>query len=168
MLRERSQTKKRPPVCDSSYTKCQNRPIQRQWISGGLGPGVWGFFLGWWERSKMFWWLHHPVSKNHWAVTSNGWILYELYIVILEHTRRRGTGERESQAGSTLSTEPDARLDPLTLGSWPEPKSRVKTLAQLTESPRRPYMSYVLIYIFKISQYIVSYIHVHIHINTTI
>ena len=33
--------------------------------------------------------------------------------------------ERESYAGSTLSMEPDAGLDPMTLGSWPELKSRV-------------------------------------------
>ena len=32
--------------------------------------------------------------------------------------------ERESQAGSTLSTEPDGGLDSMTLGSWPEAKSR--------------------------------------------
>ena len=43
--------------------------------------------------------------------------------------KREAGGEREwmneSQAGSTLSTEPDTELDPTTLGSWPEPKSRV-------------------------------------------
>ena len=32
--------------------------------------------------------------------------------------------ERESQAGSTLSAEPDVGLHPTTLGSWPELKSR--------------------------------------------
>ena len=34
-------------------------------------------------------------------------------------------GEREFQAGSTSNAEPDARLDPRTLRSWPEPKSIV-------------------------------------------
>ena len=49
------------------------------------------------------------------------------------HTGERSRGrERKSQAGSMFSTEPDAGLDPLTLGSWPEPKSRV---TQLTEPP---------------------------------
>ena len=44
----------------------------------------------------------------------------------------RGKGrERETQAGSTLSTEPDARLDPMTLASWPEPKSS-QTLNRLS------------------------------------
>ena len=34
--------------------------------------------------------------------------------------------ERESQAGSTLSKESDVGLDPTTLGSQPESKSRVE------------------------------------------
>ena len=33
--------------------------------------------------------------------------------------------KRESQAGSMLSTDPGTRLDPMTLGSLPEPKSRI-------------------------------------------
>ena len=37
-------------------------------------------------------------------------------------------GERESQAGSTHSTEPDLGLNPTTRRSWPEPKSRVGCL----------------------------------------
>ena len=36
-----------------------------------------------------------------------------------------GEGERESQADSPLSMEPDMGLDLTTLKSWPEPKSRV-------------------------------------------
>ena len=36
-----------------------------------------------------------------------------------------GQGQRESQAGYMLSVEPDLGLDPTTLGSWPELKSRV-------------------------------------------
>ena len=43
--------------------------------------------------------------------------------------------ERESQAGSMPSAEPDMGLDPMTARSWPEPKSRVR---QLTEPPRCP------------------------------
>ena len=34
-----------------------------------------------------------------------------------EIERERGDGQRESQAGSTLSTEPDVGLEPRTLGS---------------------------------------------------
>ena len=34
--------------------------------------------------------------------------------------------ERDSQVGSTPSTEPDAGLDPTTVRSLPEPKSRVR------------------------------------------
>lgn len=42
----------------------------------------------------------------------------EAYIYVKE----RG---RESQAASTLSAEPNIGLDPKTLGSWSEPKTRV-------------------------------------------
>ena len=34
-----------------------------------------------------------------------------------------GEEERESQAYSTLNMEPDVGLDPITLGSCPEPKA---------------------------------------------
>ena len=37
-------------------------------------------------------------------------------------------GEREPQADSTVSTEPDTGLSLMTLRSWPEPKSRVSHL----------------------------------------
>ena len=37
--------------------------------------------------------------------------------------------ERESQAGSIPSIEPDAGLDPTTVRSSPEPKSRIGRLA---------------------------------------
>ena len=46
--------------------------------------------------------------------------------------------ETESSVGSRLSKEPDMGLDPMTLGSHPEPKSRV---THLTESPRSPEIS---------------------------
>ena len=41
--------------------------------------------------------------------------------------RERG-GERESKAGSTLTVEPHVGLSPMTVISWPEPKSRVGCL----------------------------------------
>ena len=54
---------------------------------------------------------------------------------ILEREREsmiRGTKvggrERESQADSSLSVQPDLGLNPMTLGSWPVPKSRVGCL----------------------------------------
>ena len=37
-----------------------------------------------------------------------------------------GEREKESQAGSALSAEPDSGLDPTTPGLWPEPGSRVR------------------------------------------
>ena len=45
-----------------------------------------------------------------------------------------GQGEREPQAGFTLSTEPNERLDVVTMRSGPEPKSKVGH--QLAEPPR--------------------------------
>jgi len=48
----------------------------------------------------------------------------------------KGKGERESQADSTRSTEPNAGLSLRTLRSWPELKSRSDV--QLTEPPKRP------------------------------
>ena len=41
-------------------------------------------------------------------------------------------GERESQADSLLSVEPDSGLDPTTTRSQPEPKPRVRRLTDFT------------------------------------
>ena len=40
-----------------------------------------------------------------------------------ERAQAGGAAEEEREAGSPLSKEPDAGLDPRTLGSWPEPKA---------------------------------------------
>ena len=42
-----------------------------------------------------------------------------------KHEFRWGGAEREEEADFTLSRDPDAGLDPRTLGSWPEPKTDV-------------------------------------------
>jgi len=48
----------------------------------------------------------------------------------------RAEGERESQADSTLNTEPDAGLDPGILRSLPEPKPRIRLLTNCaTQAP---------------------------------
>ena len=47
----------------------------------------------------------------------------------------QGEGEKESQTGSMFSVEPKMGLDLTMMGSWPEPKSRVR---QLTEPPKCP------------------------------
>ena len=55
--------------------------------------------------------------------------LFFMFFILRErettHTSREGAerGERESQAGSMLSTEPDAGLDPMTIRSRPKLKS---------------------------------------------
>ena len=41
------------------------------------------------------------------------------------HKQERGA-ERETQEGPMVSVEHDAGLNPMTLGSWPKPKSRVE------------------------------------------
>ena len=45
-------------------------------------------------------------------------------------------GERESQANSVLSTEPEVGPDLRNLRSWPEPKSRVRHLDWATQVPQ--------------------------------
>ena len=63
-------------------------------------------------------------------------ILFYLFFYLRECEQERGAeGERESQAGSTLSAEPNVGHDPLTLGSQPELKSRV---GHSPEPPRCP------------------------------
>ena len=49
---------------------------------------------------------------------------------------REAGREREEEAGSLLSREPDAGLDPKTLGSWPEPKAEALT-HWATQVPQR-------------------------------
>ena len=56
------------------------------------------------------------------------------------HVRQRSQvaerqAEREEKAGSPWSREPDAGLDPRTLGSWPEPKAEALT-HWATQAPR--------------------------------
>ena len=55
-----------------------------------------------------------------------------------------GEGERESQAGSMLSTKPDEGLNLTTLRSWPEPKSRA-TQAPHSSFPLTQRTSYFIL-----------------------
>ena len=60
-----------------------------------------------------------------------------------EHEGRGGKvqRERESQADSILSAEPDAGLNLMTLRSWPEPKPRVGRLTDcVTQVPPVSYL----------------------------
>ena len=64
-----------------------------------------------------------------------------LFILEREHARaNKGEGqrerEREPQAGSALSTEPTAGLNPTTLGPLPEQNQELDS--QLAEPPRCP------------------------------
>ena len=60
------------------------------------------------------------------------------HVFIWERERERETGvrgrggERESQVYSLLSMEPDEGLDSTALRLWPEPKSRVRCLTDLS------------------------------------
>ena len=53
--------------------------------------------------------------------------LKRFYLFVRErestHKQAERQVEREEEAGSLPSKEPDAGLDPRTLGSWPEPKA---------------------------------------------
>ena len=59
----------------------------------------------------------------YFKLSLNIWFVYSF-----ERERERGGGgaEGEGQADSMLSMKPDARLNPMTLRSWPELKSRIK------------------------------------------
>ena len=56
---------------------------------------------------------------------------FEDFIYLFDRERaqvgREAGRERGREAGSLLSREPDAGLDPGTLGSWPEPKAEALT-----------------------------------------
>ena len=59
--------------------------------------------------------------------------LKDLFIYELREIKEKGRGrERESQADSPLSVEPDMRLDLTTLRSGPEPKTKSQRLKQLS------------------------------------
>ena len=69
--------------------------------------------------------IYFPSSQIYYTIN------YVFLIFIFErecahmHEQGRGRGrERESQAGFMLGSEPNNGLDPMTLGSWPELKSR--------------------------------------------
>ena len=55
-----------------------------------------------------------------------------LFIWEREHAGAEAEAEGEGEADSPLSREPNAGLDPRTLRSWPEPKSRVGQLQETT------------------------------------
>ena len=50
-----------------------------------------------------------------------------IYLIGRDHKQAERQAEREVEAGSLLSTEPDVGLDPRTPGSWPEPKAEALT-----------------------------------------
>ena len=66
----------------------------------------------------------------------------KIYLFERECEWREGQREREteSQADSLLSTEPATGLDPTTLRSWPEPKSRVSHLTDWGTQAPLPHM----------------------------
>ena len=67
-------------------------------------------------------------------------IYLSIYLFRGSEWRRGGEGERESQAGFMPIMDPDVRLNtglkPMTMGSWPEPKSRVRrSMNWATQAP---------------------------------
>ena len=87
----------------------------------------------------------HSVTNPWQPVISSVSLLfchYFKYFVYLTYRKRmhkqgeqEAEGEGQGEAGSPLSREPDAGLNPRTLGSWPEPKAN----AELIEPPRCPH-----------------------------
>ena len=84
------------------------------------------------------WRKYIKLQMDHFSFLNN--FLMFIY-VFFERESLSGGGaerekERESQAGYTLSTEPNTGLDFTTLRSWPEPKSRVRRLTNwATQTP---------------------------------
>ena len=83
----------------------------------------------------------HKINRE---LFSNFLFLKKDYIYLFERESERewawagwrAEGERESQADSVPSTEPNAGLHLTTLRSWPEPKSRVQRLTDwATQAP---------------------------------
>ena len=73
-------------------------------------------------------------SRQAFYISSLAYFFEDLFIYFRERVSTQagrsleGEGEREPQADSPLSTEPNLELNPRTLKSWPEPKSRVRCL----------------------------------------
>lgn len=64
-----------------------------------------------------------------------------VYVWICVRGGRRDRGERKSQAGSLLSAECIAGLDPMTLRSWPKQQSRGRCSNDLaTQKPRNHFL----------------------------
>ena len=94
--------------CQTYRTLCLGLPDRTQLIMGNSKGIVTSCPMCKWSISKM------PKYISFLLFLFRGW-----------GEEQRGR-ERASSASSTLSTEPDMGLDPTTLGSWPEPKSRVE------------------------------------------
>ena len=77
--------------------------------------------------------IHFPVFSLHFYLSESRGNYFPLkkniflrFTYVFERERESTSGkERESQANSTLSTEPDVGLDLTTLTQWPELKPRV-------------------------------------------
>ena len=83
-------------------------------------------------------WLWWEISLGFWIYD---WRETDTFLIILERecTRAREKDrwrERESQAGSMLSPEPNSGLNPTILGLWPELKSKFRhSTDRATQSP---------------------------------
>ena len=71
-------------------------------------------------------WIFNWIFSSFWVVFSCIFFFLRFYLLILQKERAGGRAERDSQANSTLSTEPDVGLSLTTLRSWPESQSEVR------------------------------------------
>ena len=82
--------------------------------------------------------MNYKLHTTHTHIFFLPYFFFNVYLFTLRERERESTlvskggtegeGERESQAGSTLSTEPDMGLNLMTGRSQPEPISRVQGL----------------------------------------
>ena len=85
------------------------------------------------------------ITSFHFRMNKLFIYLFIYYVLFIEREREKEwwrCRERESKAGSMLSTEPNAGLHLTTKTSWPE-----ELLAQLTEPPRHLWMDKLLVHI---------------------
>ena len=90
--------------------------------------------------SKARWGVECGFENKDFTSYPHFFFLKILFIYLRENEWERAWERRRSggEADSPRSWEPDAGLDPESLGSWPEPKAVV----QPTEPPRRPIFSF--------------------------
>ena len=141
--------RERESMCKQGERQREREKQTPHWtgrLMQGSIPGPWSHGLSWNQESDrrpwtdVFMWgcFLSPVqlcpTYLFYAVPFTiGTFFFKILLIHLREHEWGEVSEAEGEAGFPLSTEPDAGLDPRTLGSWPEPQA--DTLA--TEPPKR-------------------------------